>query len=164
MARPADFVRVPTIVSQSSTAYHHSRNASPPCYPEEYSFPGALSMTTPINLADKFSLFSEHWRPKVIARLNAQEIKLIKVLGEFPWHHHQNEDEFFLVWKGRFRVEFRDHIVTLDPGECIVVPRGTEHRTCSDEEAEILCFEPAGVLNTGNITDNTFTAPNNVKI
>lgn len=79
-------------------------------------------MTTPINLAEKFSLFSEHWRPKVIARLNNQEIKIIKVQGEFPWHHHENEDEFFLVWKGRFRIEFRDHIVTLDPGECLVVP------------------------------------------
>jgi mannose-6-phosphate isomerase-like protein (cupin superfamily) len=121
-------------------------------------------MTTPINLAEKFSLFSEHWRPKVIARLNDQEIKLIKVQGEFPWHHHENEDEFFLVFKGSFRVEFRDHVVTLEPGECIVVPRGTEHRTCADHEAEILCFEPAGVLNTGNITDATFTAPNSVKI
>ena len=121
-------------------------------------------MTTKINLLEKFSLFSEHWRPKVIARLNNQEIKLIKVQGEFPWHHHQNEDEFFLVWKGRFRVEFRDHTVTLDPGECLVVPHGTEHRTCADEEAEILCFEPAGVLNTGNITDDAFTAPKGAEI
>jgi mannose-6-phosphate isomerase-like protein (cupin superfamily) len=121
-------------------------------------------MTTRISLTEKFSLFTEHWRPKVIARLNNQEIKLIKVQGEFPWHHHDNEDEFFLVWKGQFRVEFQDHIVTLDPGECLVVPRGTEHRTCADEEAEILCFEPVGVRNTGNITDNTFTAPKGVEI
>ena len=121
-------------------------------------------MAASINLAQKFSLFNEHWRPKVIARLNNQEIKLIKVLGEFPWHHHENEDEFFLVWKGRFRVEFRDHIVTLEPGECLVVPHGIDHRTCADEEAEILCFEPAGVLNTGNITDDTFTAPKGADI
>lgn len=121
-------------------------------------------MTTKINLSEKFSLFNEHWRPKVIATLNNQEVKLIKVLGEFPWHHHDNEDEFFLVWKGRFRVEFRDRIVTLDPGECLVVPRGIEHRTCADQEAEVLCFEPANVLNTGNITDEQFTAPKNARI
>jgi mannose-6-phosphate isomerase-like protein (cupin superfamily) len=121
-------------------------------------------MTVKINLVEKFNLFSDHWRPKVIAKLNGQEIKIIKVLGEFPWHLHQNEDEFFLVWKGRFRVEFRDCIVTLEPGECLVVPRGTEHRTCADEETEVLCFEPDGVLNTGNITDAVFTAPGGAQI
>ena len=106
----------------------------------------------------------EHWRPKTIAALNRQEVKLIKVQGEFPWHVHEREDEFFLVWKGRFRVEFRDRIVVLEPGECVTVPRGVEHRTCADAEAEILCFEPAGVLNTGNVTDEKFTAPKNVAI
>jgi mannose-6-phosphate isomerase-like protein (cupin superfamily) len=121
-------------------------------------------MSAKVTLTEKFALFSEHWRPKVIARLNGQEIKLIKVQGEFPWHQHDNEDEFFLVWKGRFRVEFRDQIIALGPGECLVVPRGTEHRTCADEEAEILCFEPQGVLNTGNVTDETFTAPKGVEI
>lgn len=115
-------------------------------------------MTNKISLAEKFSLFSEHWRPKVIAALNGQEVKLIKVLGEFPWHHHETEDEFFFVWKGKFRVEFQDHVVSIETGECIVVPRGIEHRTCADEEAEILCFEPQGILNTGNITDQVFTA------
>lgn len=112
-----------------------------------------------INLDQKFGLFSEHWRPKVVAALNGQEIKIIKVKGVFPWHNHETEDEFFLVWKGRFRVEFRDRIVEMGPGECVVVPRGVEHRTCADEEAEILCFEPAGVVNTGNVRDATFTAP-----
>ena len=121
-------------------------------------------MSDKITLTHKFALFSEHWRPKVIARLNGQEIKLIKVQGEFPWHQHDQEDEFFLVWKGRFRVEFRDRIVTMEAGECVVVPRGIEHRTCADEEAEILCFEPQGVLNTGNVTDGTFTAPKGVEI
>jgi mannose-6-phosphate isomerase-like protein (cupin superfamily) len=91
-------------------------------------------MTTKINLDQKFGLFDEQWRPKVIAAMNGQEIKLVKVKGEFPWHRHQQEDEFFLVWKGRFRVEFRDHIVEMSPGECVVVPRGVEHRTCADEE------------------------------
>ena len=77
-----------------------------------------------ISLDEKFSLFSEHWRPKVIAALNGQEVKLVKVKGEFPWHRHDNEDEFFMVWKGRFRVEFHDRVVTLKPGECVVVPHG----------------------------------------
>jgi mannose-6-phosphate isomerase-like protein (cupin superfamily) len=104
-----------------------------------------------ISLDEKFALFDEYWRPKIIAALNGQEVKIVKVKGEFPWHHHANEDEFFMVWKGEFRVEFRDRVVTLGPGECVVVPRGTEHRTCADEEASILCFEPADTLNTGNI-------------
>ena len=121
-----------------------------------------VNMAEKISLPEKFSLFTEHWRPKVIARLNGQEIKLIKVQGEFPWHHHEGEDEFFLVWKGTFRVEFQDHAVELQPGECLVVPRGVEHRTCADREAEVLCFEPAGVRNTGNVQDRDFTAPNNV--
>ncbi|MES2253770.1 MAG: cupin domain-containing protein [Pseudomonadota bacterium] len=123
-----------------------------------------MTQADKINLAEKFALFSEHWRPKTITALNGQEIKLIKVQGEFPWHVHEQEDEFFLVWKGQFRVEFRDHIVRLSSGECVTVPRGVEHRTCADEEAEILCFEPAGVLNTGNVTDAAFTAPKDVKI
>lgn len=117
-----------------------------------------------ISLDEKFSRFNEHWRPKVIAALNGQEVKIVKVKGEFPWHHHDNEDEFFLVWKGTFRVEFRDHIVTLEAGECVVVPRGTEHRTCADDEAEILCFEPAQTVNTGNVRDAVYTAPSGVGI
>lgn len=115
-------------------------------------------------LADKFALFQEHWRPKVIARLNGQEIKLIKVQGEFPWHAHADEDEFFLVWKGQFRVEFRDRVLEMEPGDCCVVPRGVEHRTAADQEAEILCFEPAGVCNTGDVVDAVFTAPQGASI
>ena len=121
-------------------------------------------MTERINLDEKFAAFSERWRPKVIAALNGQEVKVVKVKGEFPWHHHDDVDEFFFVWRGVFRVEFRDHIVSMGPGECVVVPRGIEHRTCADEEAEILIFEPTGVLNTGNVRDETFTAPQGVKI
>ena len=117
-----------------------------------------------ISLDEKFSLFCEHWRPKVIAALNGQEVKIVKVKGEFPWHHHDNEDEFFMVWKGNFRVEFRDRVVALGPGECVVVPRGTEHRTCADDEAHILCFEPADTLNTGNVRDAAYTAPGGVAI
>jgi mannose-6-phosphate isomerase-like protein (cupin superfamily) len=117
-----------------------------------------------ISLDEKFALFEEHWRLKTIAALNGQEVKLVKVRGEFPWHHHSDEDEFFMVWKGQFRVEFRDRVVTLGPGECVVVPRGIEHRTCADEEAWILSFEPAETLNTGNVRDGTYTAPSGVVI
>jgi mannose-6-phosphate isomerase-like protein (cupin superfamily) len=117
-----------------------------------------------ISLEQKFALFDEHWRPKTIAALNSQEVKLVKVKGEFPWHHHANEDESFMVWKGLFRVEFRDRVVKLKPGECVVVPRGIEHRTCADEEVWILCFEPAETLNTGNVRDAAYTAPRGVAI
>ena len=117
-----------------------------------------------ISLDEKFGLFGERWRPKVIASLNGQEVKIVKVEGEFPWHRHEREDEFFLVWKGKFRVEFRDHVVEMGPGECVVVPRGVEHRTCADEEAQVVCFEPAGVVNTGNVSDAVYTAPGGVAI
>lgn len=85
-----------------------------------------------ISLDEKFALFSEHWRPKVAARLNGQEVKLVKVEGVFPWHRHEEADEMFLVWRGRFRVEFRDRVVEMGPGELVVVPRGVEHRTAAD--------------------------------
>jgi mannose-6-phosphate isomerase-like protein (cupin superfamily) len=117
-----------------------------------------------ISLDEKFSLFDEYWRPKTIAALNGQEVKIVKVKGEFTWHRHDNEDEFFMVWKGQFRVEFRDRVVILEPGECVLVPRGIEHRTCAAEEACILCFEPAGTINTGNVRDETYTAPSGVSI
>jgi mannose-6-phosphate isomerase-like protein (cupin superfamily) len=121
-------------------------------------------MTEKLNLDDKFARFSEHWRPKVIAALNGQEVKLVKVAGAFPWHLHDDEDEFFLVWKGRFHVEFRDRAVDLGPGEALVVPRGTEHRTLAEEEAWVVIFEPAATRNTGNIIDAEFTAPQGAKI
>jgi mannose-6-phosphate isomerase-like protein (cupin superfamily) len=121
-------------------------------------------MSGKISLDEKFALFAEHWRPKTIASLNEQDVKLVKVQGEFPWHKHEAEDEFFLVWKGKFRVEFRDRIVDLGPGEAVVVKRGVEHRTAADQEAEIIIFEPAGVRNTGDVVDQTYTAPEGVRI
>ncbi len=121
-------------------------------------------MIEKINLDEKFGLFAEHWQPKIIAAANGQEVKLVKVQGDFPWHHHDDADEFFMVWRGRFRVEFRDRIVEMGPGECVVVPRGAEHRTGADDEAEILLFEAAGVVNTGNVIDAEFTAPSGVAI
>ena len=117
-----------------------------------------------VSLDGKFALFDEHWRPKVVAELNGQEVKLVKVQGTFPWHRHEREDEMFMVWRGRFRVEFRDRVVELDPGEFIVVPHGIEHRTAADEEAEVLIFEPAEVLNTGDVADERFTAPMGAKL
>jgi mannose-6-phosphate isomerase-like protein (cupin superfamily) len=117
-----------------------------------------------INISKKFSLFSEYWRPKVIAELNGQEVKLVKFKGEFVWHCHGLEDELFLVWRGSFRVEFRDHIVELKQGEMLVVDRGIEHRTVADEEVEVLIFEPRATRNTGNIADEHFTAPIGTKI
>ena len=116
-------------------------------------------MTAAIDLAEKFAAFSDHWRPRIAARLNGQDVRLVKVQGVFPWHSHADADEMFLVWKGRFRVEFRDRIVSLDPGQFIVVPRGVEHRTAADEEAEVMIFEPSGVINTGDAAPSEFTAP-----
>ncbi len=114
---------------------------------------------TAIDLADKFAAFSDHWRPRVAAQLNGQDVRLVKVQGVFPWHSHADADEMFLVWKGRFRVEFRDRVETLDPGQFIVVPRGVEHRTAADAEAEVLIFEPSEVINTGDAAVSEFTAP-----
>ena len=116
------------------------------------------------SLTDKFALIQEHWRPKVVAQLNGQELKLVKFAGVFPWHHHEDADEMFLVWRGQMTIEFRDRRATLEVGEFCVVPRGVEHRTMADTEAEVLVFEPADRRNTGNIVDETFTAPNGVVI
>src|SRR5881397_294059 len=112
-----------------------------------------------VNLADKFALFAEHWRPKVVGELNGQEVKLVKFQGTFVWHRHDDADEMFLVWRGRMRVEFRDHTVELGEGEFVIVPRGVEHRTAADTEVEVLVFEPAATRNTGNVTSEKFTAP-----
>lgn len=117
-----------------------------------------------VNLDEKFALINEHWRPKVVGELNGQEVKLVKFQGEFPWHHHEREDEMFLAMKGSFRIEFRDRTVELNEGEFVIVPRGVEHRPVADEEVEVLLFEPKNVLNTGNIEDEKFTAPVGDKI
>ncbi|CAA9480290.1 MAG: cupin domain, putative [uncultured Rubrobacteraceae bacterium] len=103
-----------------------------------------------VNLAQKLSLFDERWSPKVVGELNGQHVKLVKLLGEFVWHHHDEEDELFLVVKGRFRMEYRDRDVLVEEGEFVVVPRGVEHRPVADEEAHVMLFEPASTVNTGN--------------
>ena len=104
-----------------------------------------------VNLREKFGLFTEHWSPKIAGELNGQQIKLVRFLGPFVWHYHDNEDELFFVVKGRFRMEFRDRHVWLEEGEFLIVPRGIEHRPVADEEAQVLLFEPATTLNTGNV-------------
>lgn len=106
-----------------------------------------------IDLREKFAAIDEHWTPRIVAELNGQQVKLVKFRGEFVWHHHAREDELFLVHRGRFRMEFRDRTVDLGPGEMIVVPRGVEHRPVADEEVEVVLFEPAGTVNTGNVLD-----------
>ena len=111
-----------------------------------------------VNLREKFGRFSEHWSPKIAGVLNGQQVKLVKFRGEFVWHHHDHEDELFLVVKGRFRMEFRDRHVWLEEGEFLVVPRGIEHRPVAEEEAHVLLFEPASTLNTGNVRDERTVA------
>jgi mannose-6-phosphate isomerase-like protein (cupin superfamily) len=116
-----------------------------------------------INLAEKFAKISEYWKPYVAAELNGQHVKLDKLKGEFIFHHHENEDELFLVVKGRFRMEFSDRQGRIreewiEEGEFIVVPRGVEHRPVAQEECWILLFEPASTLNTGNIVNERTVA------
>ena len=104
-----------------------------------------------VNLREKLATFSDHWNPRIVAELNGQQVKLVKFQGPFTWHHNDNEDELFLVIKGRFRMELRDGDIWLDEGDFLVVPRGIEHRPVADEEVHVLLFEPASTLNTGNV-------------
>jgi mannose-6-phosphate isomerase-like protein (cupin superfamily) len=104
-----------------------------------------------INLAEKLSLFKEYWKPKIVGELNGQMIKLVKFKGPFVWHHHDHEDELFYVVKGSFDMEFEDRIETINEGEFIIVPRGVEHRPNAKEECDVMLFEPASTLNTGNV-------------
>ena len=106
-----------------------------------------------VNLSEKLALFRELWSPRIVAELNGQQVKVAKLEGEFVWHHHEHEDELFLVLAGTLRIEFRDRVVTLEEGELCVVPRGVEHRPVAEREAHVLLFEPATTLNTGNVRD-----------
>jgi mannose-6-phosphate isomerase-like protein (cupin superfamily) len=107
-----------------------------------------------VNLRDKLALFHSHWDPKIVGELNGQQVKLVKFLGEFVWHHHEHEDELFLVVDGSFVMEFRDRRVTLNEGEFLIVPRGLEHRPVAEREVHVLLFEPATTLNTGNVVSD----------
>ena len=104
-----------------------------------------------VNLVEKLAQFSNYWQPKIVGELNGQHVKLVKFQGPFVWHHHDHEDELFLVVRGRFRMGFRDHHVWLSAGEFLIVPRGVEHCPVADEEVHVLLFEPASTLNTGNV-------------
>lgn len=106
-----------------------------------------------VNLRQKLDTFTEHWSPRVVGELNGQSVKLVKVQGEFVWHHHDHEDELFMVIKGRFCMQLRDGDIWLEEGEIMIVPRGVEHCPKADEECEILLFEPSTTLNTGNVVN-----------
>jgi len=106
-----------------------------------------------VNLAQKFALFSEQWSPKLVGELNGQQCKIAKIQGEFVWHHHEAQDEFFLVIQGQMTIKLPDEDVHLGEGEFLIVPRGVEHKPVAAEEAHILMFEPEGTLNTGNVQD-----------
>jgi len=112
-----------------------------------------FSLIPKVNIREKLALIHDHWSPKVVGELNGQHVKLVKFQGEFVWHKHDNEDELFLVVKGRFRMEYRDRHVWLEEGEFLIVPRGVEHRPVADEEVHVLLFEPVGTLNTGDVED-----------
>jgi mannose-6-phosphate isomerase-like protein (cupin superfamily) len=104
-----------------------------------------------VNIQEKLATFSDYWNPRIVGELNGQHVKATKLKGEFIWHHHDHEDELFLVIKGKLKMEFREKTVEVNPGEFIIVPRGVEHRPVADEEVELLLFEPASTLNTGNV-------------
>jgi mannose-6-phosphate isomerase-like protein (cupin superfamily) len=104
-----------------------------------------------VNISEKLSQFSDYYNPRIIGELNGQFVKAVKLKGEFVWHHHDVEDELFLVVKGKLIMEFRDRIVEVMPGEFIIVPKGVEHKPVANDEVHILLFEPASTLNTGNI-------------
>ena len=113
-----------------------------------------------VNLAQKFSLFTEHYRPKIVGEINDAYVKLVKLEGDFMWHHHDNEDELFFVVKGELRMKLREQgnerEIVIHPGEFIIIPRGVEHLPVAEEECWLLLFEPAATLNTGNV-ENEFT-------
>lgn len=110
-------------------------------------------MQSKINIGDKLSLIGEYWSPRLMAQVNDTDIKLVKLQGEFVWHHHDHEDELFLVIKGRLLMQFRDREEWIEPGECILVPRGVEHRPVAGEEVHLMLIEPRGTLNTGNVVN-----------
>ncbi|MCA9921790.1 MAG: cupin domain-containing protein [Anaerolineales bacterium] len=110
-------------------------------------------MIEKVNLAKKFALFSDFWNPKVVGELNDFHVKLVKVKGEFIWHHHDVEDELFLVVKGSLLMRMRDQNVTVNEGEFIIIPHGVEHQPVAHEECQLMLIEPKGTLNTGNVQD-----------
>ena len=115
-------------------------------------------MTEKVNLAEKFALFSDRFSPKIVGELNDSHVKLVKVKGEFIWHHHENEDELFLVVRGALTIRLRDRDVELEEGEFFIVPKGEEHMPVAQEEAWVVLLEPKTTLNTGNVTSERTVA------
>lgn len=111
-----------------------------------------------VNLEEKFSLFSDHWNPRIVGALNGQHVKLVKFKGEFVWHKHDNEDELFFVVSGSFNMEYRDKTIVVQENEFLIVPKGVEHRPVAIEEVSVMLFEPATTLNTGD-AESTLRRP-----
>ena len=111
-----------------------------------------------VNLVQKFSLFHDYWNPKIVGELNDSYVKLVKLKGEFVWHHHETEDELFLVLKGSLLIKLRDRDISLEEGEFVIIPKGVEHLPIADEEAHVLLLEPKTTLNTGNISNERTVA------
>lgn len=111
-----------------------------------------------VNLAEKFGLFSQHWSPKIAGELNDTHVKLAKLHGEFVWHHHEHEDELFLVVKGRLLIKLRDRDLWIDEGEFVIIPHGVEHLPVAAEEVHLMLIEPKSTLNTGNIQNERTVA------
>lgn len=107
-----------------------------------------------INISQKFNLFQEHWSPKIAGELNDSYVKLVKLKGEFVWHHHDNEDELFLVVKGKLLIKFRDREVWLAEGEFLIIPKGVEHLPMAEEEVQVMLLEPKSTVNTGNVQND----------
>ena len=116
-----------------------------------------------VNIREKLGLFSDYWNPRIVGELNGQHVKAVKLKGEFVWHHHDLEDELFLVMKGKLKMEFRDRTEEINEGEFIIVPHGVEHKPVAEEEVHLLLFEPVSTLNTGNV-ENERTRKHLVKI
>lgn len=111
-----------------------------------------------VNFAEKFGLFQDYWSPKIVGELNDSYLKLVKLKGEFVWHHHESEDELFLVVKGRLLIKLRDRDIWLGEGEFVVIPKGVEHLPVAEEEVQVLLIEPKTTLNTGNIENERTVA------
>lgn len=111
-----------------------------------------------VNLAEKFTLFQDRWSPKIAGEINDSYVKLVKLKGEFVWHHHETEDEMFLVFKGSLTIKLRDRDIQLEEGEFVIIPKGVEHLPVAEEEAHVLLLEPKSVLNTGNVQNERTVA------
>jgi mannose-6-phosphate isomerase-like protein (cupin superfamily) len=116
-----------------------------------------------VNLQDKLDKFSELWSPKIVGELNGQYVKVVKLNGEYVWHSHENEDELFLVIEGEMDLHLRDQIISLKPGEFIIVPKGIEHKPAAEKTCSVLLFEPAATRNTGDVDHEYTVEPENLE-